>query len=243
MRLYPAIDLKEGKCVRLRQGSFRDVKVSDGDPAGVARRFAEAGASYLHTVDLDGALAGHSVNLEVLRQIVRAVPIPVQNGGGIRRMEDIEEKLSVGLARVIIGTAAVRDPDFLAQALAEYGPERIAVGIDARDGWVAVSGWEQVSRVQAAELGRKMAAIGLRYAVYTDISRDGMLTGPNLEATVQLMRETGLSVILSGGISSMEDLRQAKAAGIPGAIIGKALYEGRVDLACAVIEMERGNTR
>lgn len=239
MILYPAIDIRGGECVRLSQGSFDAVTVYEKDPVQAALLWQEAGASWIHTVDLDGALSGRAVNLEVLKRIVRAVKIPVQNGGGVRKMEHVEEKLSIGLARVIIGTAAVKDPDFLARALKEYGPERIAVGIDAKDGKVATEGWENVSRISAVELGKKMKAMGLKYAVYTDISRDGMLCGPNIPATCEMMEQTGLTVIASGGISSMEDLEALAQAGVYGAITGKALYEKRIDLAQAVRKLER----
>lgn len=239
MILYPAIDIKNGECVRLSQGSLDAVTVYEKDPVRIALKWQAAGASWIHTVDLDGALSGEAVNLEALRCVVQAVSIPVQSGGGIRRMEQVEEKLSIGLKRVIIGTAAVKDPDFLQRALNEYGPERIVVGIDARDGYVATEGWADTSSITAVSLGQKMYRMGLRYAVYTDISRDGMLCGPNITATQTLMKESGLSVIASGGVSSMEDLGALREAGIPGAIIGKALYEGRIDLAQAVRKYER----
>ncbi len=239
MILYPAIDIKEGRCVRLSQGSFDAVKVYEENPARVAKAWEDAGASWIHTVDLDGALAGCAVNLDALAAIVRSVHIPVQTGGGIRSMEQIEEKLGVGIRRVIIGTAAVKNPDFLKEALSEYGAERILVGIDARDGFVATEGWEEVSQMRAVELGKRMYAMGLRYAVYTDIARDGMLCGPNVMATRELAQETGLAVIASGGVSSMEDLAALSRAGIPGAILGKSLYEKRIDLAQAIETFER----
>ncbi len=234
MILYPAIDMMDGKAVRLQQGSFDRVTRYGLEPADVAKAFEKAGAQYIHTVDLDGALAGSAVNLEALRRLADAVQIPVQNGGGIRSLEQIEERLSCGVSRVILGTAAVRDPAFLKRALEKYGPEKIVVGIDAKDGFVAVSGWAEVSGTTAAALGKAMTAEGLTTCVYTDISRDGMLAGPNIASTVELARQSGLSVILSGGVSSAEDLLAARDAGIPGAIIGKALYEKRIDLAEAL---------
>ncbi len=239
MILYPAIDMKEGRCVRLSQGSFDAVTVYEEDPAKVARAWEEAGASWIHTVDLDGALAGRAVNLDALSAVVKSVGIPVQTGGGIRNMEQIEEKLRSGVRRVIIGTAAVKDPDFLRRALKEYGPERILVGIDARGGFVATEGWEEVSRMSAVSLGRKMYEMGLRTAVYTDIERDGMLCGPNVKATGELARETGLAVIASGGVSRMQDLEELERAGIPGVILGKSLYEKRIDLSEAIRTYER----
>ena len=234
MKLYPAIDMMGGKAVRLQQGSFDHVTRYGLEPAEVAKAFEKAGAEYIHTVDLDGALAGSAVNLEALRRLVDAVKIPVQNGGGIRSMEQIEERLSCGVSRVILGTAAVHDPEFLKRALDRFGPERIVVGIDAKDGFVAVSGWAELSGTTASALGRAMAAEGLTTCVYTDISRDGMLSGPNIPATVELGRETGLSVILSGGVSCIDDLLEAEKAGITGAIVGKAVYENRIDLAEAL---------
>ena len=238
MRLYPAIDMKEGRCVRLRQGQFNEVQVYSGEPAAIAGRWESQGASYLHLVDLDGALKGRSVNADCIREIVSAVSVPTELGGGIRSLSDIEEVLRLGVTRAIIGTKAVEEPELLKEAVLRFGAEHIAVGIDARDGMVAVRGWEQVSRVSAAELAGRMKELGVRTVIYTDISRDGMLTGPNIEATKALKETTGLDIVASGGVSCMDDLRRLRDAGIPGAIIGKALYEGRIDLAEAVREME-----
>lgn len=238
MKLYPAIDMKNGQCVRLRQGRFDEVKVYGEDPAQVALWLKEQGARYIHTVDLDGALAGQGVNREALRRIVDAVGIPVQNGGGIRNMDQIRERLDLGVSRVIIGTAAVKDPAFLEEALSAFGPDRIVVGIDASKGMVALEGWVEVSHVSAVDLGRRMRKMGLKTCVYTDISRDGMLTGPNIEETVRMQEETGLSVIASGGVSSMEDLVRLDAAGLSGVIIGKAIYEGRIDFQKAAERFE-----
>ena len=234
MKLFPAIDMKNGQCVRLQQGRFDDVTVYGNDVAEIAKRFEKAGARYIQTVDLDGALAGQGMNTEALKRIVETVSIPVQTGGGIRNMEHVDQKLALGVERVIIGTAAVKNPDFMKQALAKYGPERIVAGIDASNGMVALEGWKEISKVTAVELGRLMYAMGARYVVYTDISRDGMLSGPNIEATRQLQDETGLTVIASGGVSGMRDLERLSEAGIDGVIIGKALYEGRIDLEKAV---------
>ena len=234
MKLFPAIDMKDGKCVRLSQGRFDQVKVYAEDPLTAALAFVEAGARYIHTVDLDGALQGRGMNTEALRRLVEQVPVPVQNGGGIRTMQQVREKLALGLDRVIIGTAAVKDPDFLKEALETFGPEKIVVGIDASRGLVATHGWQQVSTVPAVELGQAMFEMGLKYTVYTDISRDGMLTGPNIEETMRMQRETGLTVIASGGVSGMEDLKNLQDAGAYGVIIGKAIYEGRIDVAKAV---------
>jgi len=234
MQLYPAIDMKDGKCVRLTQGLFDNVKVYSDSPGDMAKLWVSKGATFLHLVDLDGALAGKSVNEEAIRTIVRAVEVPVQIGGGIRSREAVEAMLGLGVSRVIIGTKAVREPDFVRALVESYGPEKIVVGIDARDGLVAVEGWEQVSTKRAADLCRQMKGFGVRHVVYTDISRDGMLSGPNVEATKNLTVETGMDIIASGGVSSMEDLQRLCDEGVQGAIIGKALYEKRIDLEEAV---------
>ncbi|MBS6954850.1 MAG: 1-(5-phosphoribosyl)-5-[(5-phosphoribosylamino)methylideneamino]imidazole-4-carboxamide isomerase [Enterocloster asparagiformis] len=242
MQLYPAIDIKGGQCVRLTQGLFDNVKVYSDTPADMARLWRDQGATYLHLVDLDGALAGRSVNEAVIRSIVEAVDIPVEIGGGIRSEEAVRHMLELGVARVIIGTKAVERPEFMGELSALFGPERIVAGVDARDGLVAIQGWEALSAVTAKELCLKMKDLGIRHVVYTDISRDGMLNGPNVEATRQLTLDTGLDIIASGGVSSMDDLRQLHEAGIQGAIIGKALYEKRVDLREAVKAFETDRT-
>ena len=193
---------------------------------------------YLHLVDLDGALAGHSVNEEVIRKIVNTVSIPVEIGGGIRSEEAIASMLSLGVARVIIGTKAVKQPEFIRDMIEKFGADRIVLGVDAKDGMVAVEGWETVSEITASDLCSRMKEYGIRHIVYTDISRDGMLIGPNVAYTKKLTDETGLDVIASGGMSSMEDLRQLYEAGVQGAIIGKALYEKRIDLSEAVNTFE-----
>ena len=238
MRLYPAIDIKEGRCVRLCQGQFDQVRVYGDSPADMARRWEEKGASYLHLVDLDGAKSGRSVNAGCIREIVKAVRIPVQLGGGIRSFSDVEEVLKLGVSRVIIGTKAVKEPDFVREAVSRFGAGQIAVGIDAKDGMVAVQGWEEISRISAAKLAVQMRDQGVLTVIYTDISRDGMLGGPNIEATKALAGVSGLQVIASGGVSCMEDLRRIREAGIDGAVIGKALYEEKIDLAEAVRELE-----
>ena len=239
MRLYPAIDLKDGKCVRLRQGEFKDITVYSEHPYEIAMDFEKKGASFIHLVDLDGALKGHSVNEETIKKIVQSVNIPCELGGGIRTMEDIERILSYGIARVIIGTKAVSNPEFVKEAIERFGSDRIVVGVDAKNGLVAIEGWEQVSDKTAVSLCEAMKAIGVKHIVYTDISRDGMLTGPNVEMTCLLTEETGLDVIASGGVSSMEDLRNLSACGIKGAIMGKAIYEKRIDVEEAVKEFEK----
>jgi phosphoribosylformimino-5-aminoimidazole carboxamide ribotide isomerase len=238
MQLYPAIDLKNGQCVRLKQGEFKEITVYSDKPEETAALWQEQGATYLHLVDLDGALAGHSVNEEVIRRIVNTVSIPVEIGGGIRSEEAIASMLSLGVARVIIGTKAVKQPEFIRDMIEKFGADRIVLGVDAKDGMVAVEGWETVSEITASELCSQMKEYGICHIVYTDISRDGMLSGPNVAYTKKLTDETGLDVIASGGMSSMEDLKQLYEAGVQGAIIGKALYEKRIDLSEAVKTFE-----
>ncbi len=234
MQLYPAIDMKNGQCVRLRQGAFKDITIYSDAPEKVAAHWQEKGASFLHLVDLDGALAGYSVNEEVIRRIADTVSIPIEIGGGIRSKEAVERMLDLGVRRVIIGTKAAEHPEFLRDMVRTFGEEAIVAGVDAKDGMVAVEGWEKVSSLTASDLCLTMKEFGVRHIVYTDISRDGMLSGPNVEATRKLTEETGLDIIASGGVSCMEDLKCLHEAGIRGAIIGKALYENRIDLAEAV---------
>lgn len=241
MQLYPAIDMKNGQCVRLRQGEFKDITVYSEHPEKVALYWQEQGGTFLHLVDLDGALAGRSVNEEVIRAIAASVSVPVEIGGGIRTREAVEHMLSLGVRRVIIGTKAVEQPEFLKDLVERFGPEAIVAGVDAKSGMVAIQGWEQVSSVSAGELCLKMKDFGVKHIVYTDISRDGMLSGPNVEATRALTGATGLDIIASGGVSCMEDLQALYEAGIKGAIIGKALYENRIHLNEAVRRYEQGD--
>lgn len=241
MQLYPAIDLKGGQCVRLKQGAFKDITVYSDSPEKVAAYWEEQGATYLHLVDLDGALAGHSVNEAAIRAIGKAVSIPIEIGGGIRSQESIEAMLDAGISRVIIGTKAVKEPEFIRAMVCAFGPEHIVVGVDAKDGMVAIEGWEKVSTVSASELCGQMKGFGVEHIVYTDITRDGMLTGPNVAYTKKLTEDTGMDIIASGGMSSMEDLARLFEAGVKGAIIGKALYEGRIGLKEAVLAFEQGH--
>ena len=234
MQLYPAIDMKNGQCVRLRQGAFKDITIYSDAPEKVAAHWQEKGASFLHLVDLDGALAGYSVNEEVIRRIADTVSIPIEIGGGIRSKEAVDRMLDLGVRRVIIGTKAAEHPARPRDMVRTFGEEAIVAGVDAKDGMVAVEGWEKVSSLTASDLCLTMKEFGVRHIVYTDISRDGMLSGPNVEATRKLTEETGLDIIASGGVSCMEDLKCLHEAGIRGAIIGKALYENRIDLAEAV---------
>ena len=238
MQLYPAIDMKDGKCVRLSQGLFDQVKIYADTPADMAALWCRQGATFLHLVDLDGALAGHSINEEAIEQIVRTVSVPVQLGGGIRSEQAIDHMLRIGVTRCIIGTKAVEHPDFIGDMVKKFGSERIVVGVDAKDGMVATEGWEKVSNRTALELCQAMKGYGVRHIVYTDIAKDGMLSGPNIPYTRMLTEETGINIIASGGVSCMDDLTRLYDAGIHGAIIGKALYEKRIDLHEAVKRYE-----
>jgi len=234
MKLFPAIDLKEGKAVRLLQGRMEDSTIYADNPVDVAKEFENQGAEYLHIVDLNGAFSGKPMNDETIRRIVRSVSMKIQVGGGIRTMERITELLELGVERVILGTIAVKNPKLVAEAARRYG-KRVIVGIDAKDGLVAVQGWAEATEMQAVDLGKAMKAVGIESVVFTDISRDGMLQGPNIESTVQMAQETGLSVIASGGISTLDDLRKLEAEAlrgvfIEGAITGKALYSGAFTL-------------
>ena len=232
MIIYPAIDIRGGRCVRLTEGRFDAETVFADDPAEMALKWADMGAEFLHLVDLDGALAGEGKNVPVIERILKSVSIPVQLGGGIRNLETIEKLLSLGVTRLILGSAAVKNPALVEKACKKY-PGHIAVGIDAKNGEVAIEGWGKGSGVAATELAKKMAAYGVETIIYTDISRDGMLSGVNVEATAALARSCGVPIIASGGVASIEDIRRVKAVeadGVQGCIIGKAIYTGAVDL-------------
>ena len=244
MILFPAIDLKEGRCVRLRQGDMAQATVFNDDPAAQARAFEEQGFEALHIVDLDGAFAGKPMNAGAVEGILKAIHMPVQLGGGIRDTRTIEAWLDKGISRVIIGTAAVRDPGFVRAAASAF-PGKVAVGIDARNGFVAVEGWAETSSLSAADLGRRFEDAGVAAIIYTDIARDGMLTGVNWEGTVALANAVSIPVIASGGLASIEDIRRLVApecAKLAGAITGRALYDGRLDpgQALALVKAARG---
>ena len=227
MILFPAVDIHDGKCVRLRQGKL-DEQTIYGDPVAMAKKWEAAGAQYLHIVDLDGAFTSESKNLATVEEMVKSVAIPIQLGGGIRTLADIEKRLSLGVSRVIIGTTAVKQPEVVAQAVREFG-SKIAVGIDARDGKVLVRGWVEDSGLEAVAFAGEMKALGVETVIYTDISRDGMLEGPNVEATREMV-STGLQIIGSGGVGTLEHIRQLKEIGVYGVIVGKALYAGTVNI-------------
>jgi phosphoribosylformimino-5-aminoimidazole carboxamide ribotide isomerase len=234
--LFPAIDLKNGEAVRLQQGDMARATVFNRDPSAQALTFEAAGFEWLHLVDLDGAFAGKPVNALAVAAIVKKVKIPVQLGGGIRNLATVESWLGKGIARVIIGTAAVRDPEFVKQAARNF-PGQIAVGIDARAGKVAVAGWAEETQLEALELARLFEDAGVAAIIYTDVERDGMLQGLNLDATISLADEIGIPVIASGGFASMEDVRrllEPRARNLEGAIVGRALYDGRLDAKAAL---------
>jgi len=243
MNVYPAIDLRNGRCVRLVQGQASQERVYAADPAAMAQTWEEQGAEWLHLVNLDGALGDQAAaNMAAVSAILARVRVPVQFGGGLRSVDDAARLLDAGVARVVLGTVAVRQPDVVEEALARFGPARIAVGIDAREGRVATHGWLETSDVLALDLAQQMAQLGVERIVYTDIQRDGTLTGPNLEATRRLAQQSGLAVIASGGVSSLEDIRalaQQASSGIEGIIVGMALYEKRFTLTEALAEVNR----
>jgi phosphoribosylformimino-5-aminoimidazole carboxamide ribotide isomerase len=235
--LIPAIDLLGGACVRLSQGRYEDATVYDRDPAAMAARFARHSIRRLHVVDLDGARAGRSVNTDTVRRIVAAVGgVPVQLGGGIRSLRAVEEAVATGVDRVVLGTVALREPALVRAAAARF-PGRIVVGVDARDGRVAVEGWLEESEADAVDVARRFEDAGVAAIVYTDIARDGMLSGPNFEATGALAAAVGIPVILSGGVRSVEDVVEAARladGGLAGAIVGRALYTGAIEIGSAL---------
>jgi phosphoribosylformimino-5-aminoimidazole carboxamide ribotide isomerase len=252
MIVFPAIDLRQGRCVRLRQGRLEEETVFSDDPVAMAEHWVSQGAEWLHVVNLDGAFGQASSNLRVVGEIISSnlqPPTPnlqIQFGGGLRTMAEIEAALELGLDRVILGTVAVREPSLVAEAVQRFGAERIVVGIDARKGNVATHGWQEVSSVAATELALRVKALGVERVVYTDIARDGMLSGVNVEATRELAQRTGLKVIASGGVSSLDDVRRLKeveASGVEGVIIGQALYSGALELREAIQISKSANQR
>ena len=238
MEVIPAIDLKDGRCVRLYQGDFARESVYSDDPAAVARRWEEEGAVRLHVVDLDGAAEGRPRNAPLIEGIVKAVEMPVQVGGGIRSLQTLAEYLEMGVQRVVLGTSAVEDADLVEEACRRYG-EAVVIGVDARDGYVATSGWTRGTQVLAAKLVAEMEGLGVRRFIYTDIARDGTLTGPNLDGVAHILSLVSVPVIASGGISSIEHLVELQGLGVEGAIVGRALYTGDVDLGRAIERVSR----
>lgn len=235
MLIFPAIDLKDGKVVRLLQGSFDTVHQVAEDPVSTARTFYSAGARYLHMVDLDGAKDGVRKNASIV-QAVSEVGLKIELGGGIRSIEDIEAVFRLGVWRIVIGSAAVSDPDFVREAAAKYGPDRIAVGIDAKDGLVRTAGWTENAGLDYLSFARKMESIGVKHIIFTDIDTDGMLSGPSFTRLEALQRAVSCAITASGGVSSNTDLRALRDRGLYAAIVGKAWYAGAVDLALAIRE-------
>ncbi|TVS19886.1 MAG: 1-(5-phosphoribosyl)-5-[(5-phosphoribosylamino)methylideneamino]imidazole-4-carboxamide isomerase [Planctomycetaceae bacterium] len=241
MQVWPAIDLRGGNCVRLLQGDYARETVFGHDPAAMAQRWVSEGAEYLHLVDLDGAREGRSVNFDAIESIVSVVDIPCELGGGIRDERTIERMLSLGLARLVIGTKAVKEPGWLRQVCGRF-PGKLAVGIDARDGRVASEGWLESSQVVATELARSLADQPIAAVIYTDIARDGMMSGPNLAAMAEMRRAVEIPVIASGGITTADDVRRLAEAGMDGCIIGRALYEGSLTLDQALAAADQGTS-
>ncbi|MDQ2653869.1 MAG: 1-(5-phosphoribosyl)-5-[(5-phosphoribosylamino)methylideneamino]imidazole-4-carboxamide isomerase [Chloroflexota bacterium] len=233
MIIYPAIDLRDGRCVRLVEGDFSRETVFDADPAAAARRWAEDGAEWLHVVDLDGAVAGRPVNLHAISAIRNAVDIPIQLGGGLRSLANLEDAFAAGISRTILGTVALQDPELVAAAVDLWG-DAIAVGLDARDGKLATRGWLDQSDALATDVALALASAGVRHFIFTDIRRDGTLAGPNLETLSDLIATVDAGFIASGGVGTLADIEAAREVGAAGAIVGRALYDGRVDLAEAI---------
>ena len=236
MIIFPAIDLKDGRCVRLRQGDMAQATIFNDDPAAQARAFEAAGFEYLHLVDLNGAFAGHSINASAIRAILSAIKIPLQLGGGIRDRAAIDHWLAAGAARVILGTVAVSNPTLVSEA-ARTHPGRIVVGIDAREGKVAVKGWAEEAQISATELAKRFEGAGVAAIIFTDIARDGMMEGANVESTAALARAVSIPVIASGGVNSVRDIERLCDCGanVAGVVVGRALYDGRIDPAQALM--------
>lgn len=242
MIIFPAIDLRRGRCVRLQQGDPDAETTYGDDPVAIAERWIDEGAEWLHIVNLDGAFGEESPNPAAVRAILDAVSVPVQFGGGLRSLDDIEEALNWGVRRVILGTVAVQQPDVVAHAVEEFGADRIVVGIDARDRTVATHGWQEESGKDILVVAMQVKELGVERIVYTDITRDGMLTGPNVARTGELAQRSGLKVIASGGVGSIDDLLQVRwiePYGVEGAIVGQALYKGLIDLGDAITQLQQ----
>lgn len=235
MIIFPAIDVKEGKCVRLYQGEFSSSQVVGEDTLKTALSFVAQGAEYLHMVDLDGAKSGTIGNINSIDKVINGIKIPIQLGGGIRSLDTIEMLLEKGLNRVILGTAALNNPSLVKEAVKAFG-DKIAIGIDARDGYVAVEGWQKSSKIEYIDFAKQMEDLGIKTIIFTDISRDGTLTGPNFEATGKINDKVSCNIIASGGMKNIEDIKKLVKMNIYGAIIGKALYSGNISLSQAILE-------
>lgn len=238
MILFPAIDIKDNKCVRLTQGKFEQMNIYSGDPVEMAKKWEDMGAEYLHVVDLDGAKNEGFQNRKSIEKIAETIDIPMQTGGGIRSGERIKNLLDAGVERVIVGTMAIENPELL-KKLANIYEEHLAVSIDALNGKVATRGWQDVGKVDSVEICRFLESIGIKTLVYTDISRDGMLSGPNFDVYTELSEKTSLNIIASGGVTTLRDIRELRGMNMYGAIIGKALYDNRLDFKKALKEAER----
>ena len=233
MRIYPAIDIIDGACVRLVQGDYSQKTKFADDPCEIAMRWQNEGGEFIHIVDLDGARNGEMSNFDLIVRIADKLNIPIEVGGGVRNMDCVEKYLDNGVNRVIIGTSALSNPDFVKEAVSKYG-ERIVVGIDAKDGMVAVNGWEEVSTTSAIDLAKQMEKIGVKTIIYTDIATDGMLKGPNVQAMKEMTEAVSIDVVASGGVSSVDDIARLKDTGVEGAIVGKALYTDALCLKDAI---------
>lgn len=234
MNIFPAVNIKNGHCVKLKPEQYHDAEIYSHSPWSVARGWEEEGASLLHVTDVDGALVGHTANESTIREIVESVSIPVEVGGGIRSIQAIEKILNLGVSRVVIGTKAVGNPGFIKDAIGFFGENRIVVAIDARHGMVAVEGWEKISTYNAVSLAIEMRDLGIRTIQYMDIARDGLMAGPNIEHISEMVKATGLNVIVSGGIYTLKDLELVQQIGVHGAIIDRALYEKKIELKEAI---------
>ncbi len=230
MDVIPAIDLRGGRCVRLYQGDYDQEEVYGTDPLAVALRWQDEGATLIHVVDLDGAASGEFANLDAIRAIAAGVSVPIEVGGGIRDMDKADTLAESGVDRLVLGTSAVEDPDFVGALIERFGASRIVVSVDARDGWAALRGWKQPSQLRALDLMRQMIAVGVEHLEYTDISRDGTLTEPNFEAMTEAVQNLSSPIIAAGGVASVRHLERLAGLGVSGAIVGKALYTGAVDL-------------
>lgn len=237
MKLYPAIDLLNKRCVRLYKGLYSQV-TDYGDPVEMAMKWKSIGATFLHLVDLDGAKEGRSVNLDVVKNIIDKVGIDVELGGGIRTLDKIDEILSIGVKRVILGSAALKNPELVRKAIKKHGSERVVVGVDTKNFKVATNGWIESSDVDALDFAKSLEESGVKYIIFTDISKDGTLSGINVEQTKKLVDNTNINIIASGGVKTIDDLRDADSIGCEGIIIGKALYEGTIDLKKAIEEFK-----
>ena len=242
MEVIPSIDLKSGRCVRLYQGDYQRETVYSDDPLAVAQSWQEQGAARLHLVDLDGAATGTPVNFDTISSIIKQLTIPVQVGGGIRDQQTAETLLAAGAHRVVIGTAAVQDPQLVQQLCQQYGSQRVVVAVDAREGQVAISGWMEDTAVTSLDLAKQMSLRGVTRILYTDIHRDGTLTEPNFAANATLVKETGLAVLASGGIASLEHIRSLVPTGVEGVVVGSALYTGAISLADALAAATLGDS-